>query len=85
LAGAVEQQSSHPLALAIVRAAKERNLTLPLANGLENIPGRGVRSQVEGQPVWIGSLKLFEDKAGKVIDKTIQQTVTQLETQAGLQ
>ena len=79
LAGAVEQQSSHPLALAIVRAAKERNLTLPLANGLENIPGRGVRSQVEGQPVWIGSLKLFEDKAGKVIDKTIQQTVTQLE------
>jgi len=79
LAGAVEQQSSHPLALAIVKAAKERNLTLPLANGLENIPGRGVRSQVEGQPVWIGSLKLFEDKDGKVIDKTIQQTVTQLE------
>ena len=79
LAGAVEQQSSHPLALAIVRAAKERNLTLPLANGLENIPGRGVRSQVEGQPVWIGSLKLFEDKDGKIIDKTIQQSVTQLE------
>lgn len=79
LAGAVEQQSSHPLALAIVKAAKERNLTLPLANGLENIPGRGVHSQVEGQPVWIGSLKLFEDNHGKVIDKTIQQTVTQLE------
>ena len=79
LAGAVEQQSSHPLALAIVKAAKERNLTLPLASGLENIPGRGVRSQVEGQPVWIGSLKLFEDNDGKAIDSTIQQTVTQLE------
>ena len=79
LAGAVEQQSSHPLALAIVKAAKERNLTLPLANGLENIPGRGVRSQVEGQPVWIGSLKLFEENDGIVIDTTIQQTVTQLE------
>ncbi len=79
LAGAVEQQSSHPLALAIVNAARERNLTLPLANGLENIPGRGVRSLVEGQPVWIGSLKLFEETDGKVVDKTIRQTVANLE------
>ena len=79
LAGAVEQQSNHPLALAIVNAAKERNLTLPLANGLENIPGRGVRSQVEGQPVWIGSLKLFEEIDGKVVDETIRQTVLRLE------
>jgi Cd2+/Zn2+-exporting ATPase len=79
LAGAVEQQSNHPLAQAIVRAAKEQNLTLPVANGLENIPGRGVRSQVEDQPVWIGSLKLFEEIDGKVVDETIRQTVAQLE------
>ena len=79
LAGAVEQQSSHPLALAIVNAAKDRNLALPFAIGLENIPGRGVRSQVEGQPIWIGSLKLFEENDGKVIDETIRQTVTNLE------
>jgi Cd2+/Zn2+-exporting ATPase len=79
LAGAVEQQSNHPLAQAIVRAAKEQNLTLPVANGLENIPGRGVRSQVENQPVWVGSLKLFEDIGGKVVDETIRQTLAQLE------
>ncbi len=79
LAAAVEQQSNHPLALAIVNAAKERNLTLPEANGLENIPGRGVRSQVEDQPVWIGSLKLFEENDGKVVDETIRQTVLRLE------
>jgi len=79
LAGAVEQQSNHPLALAIVNAAKERNLALPIANGLENIPGRGVRSQVEGQPVWIGSLKLFENNNGINLDETIRQTVTNLE------
>lgn len=79
LAGAVEQQSNHPLALAIVNAAKERNLALPIANGLENIPGRGVRSQVEGQPVWIGSLKLFENIDGNNPDETIRQTVTNLE------
>ena len=79
LAGAVEQQSNHPLAQAIVRAAKEQNLTLPVANGLENIPGRGVRSQVEDQPVWVGSLKLFEEIDGKVVDETIRQTVLRLE------
>lgn len=79
LAGAVEQQSNHPLALAIVQAAQGQNLTLPVANGLENIPGRGVRSQVEGQPVWIGSLKLFEENDGKIVDETIRQTVARLE------
>lgn len=79
LAAAVEQQSNHPLALAIVRAAQERNLTLPVANGLENVPGRGVLSLVEGQPVWIGSLKLFEENDEKVVDETIRQTVLRLE------
>jgi len=79
LAAAVEQQSNHPLALAIVRAAQERNLILPVANGLENVPGRGVRSLVEGQPVWIGSLKLFEENDEKVVDETIRQTVLRLE------
>lgn len=79
LAAAVEQQSNHPLALAVVRAAQEQNLSLPTADGLENVPGRGVRSQVEGQPVWIGSLKLFEKSDGKVVDETIRQTVARLE------
>ncbi|MAT42708.1 MAG: cadmium-translocating P-type ATPase [Anaerolineaceae bacterium] len=79
LAGAVEQQSNHPLALAVVRAAKEKNLTLPVANGLENIPGRGVRSQVEGHPIWIGSLKLFEEKDENAVDADIRQTVEALE------
>ena len=79
LAAAVEQQSNHPLALAIIQAAQGQKLTLPLANGLENIPGRGVRSQVGGQPVWLGSLKLFEENDGIFIDEIIRQTVTRLE------
>jgi Cd2+/Zn2+-exporting ATPase len=79
LAAAVEQQSNHPLALAIVQAAQGQNLILPLANGLENIPGRGVRSQVGGQPVWLGSLKLYEENDGILIDEIIRQTVTRLE------
>jgi cation transport ATPase len=47
---AVEQQSSHPLAQAVVRAAQEQKVPLQAA-GLENVPGRGVRSVVDGQEV----------------------------------
>ncbi len=62
-AAAVEQQSSHPLALAVTSAAQGEGLVLPPAKGLENIAGRGVRSKVEGQLVEIGSLKFFGDAA----------------------
>jgi Cd2+/Zn2+-exporting ATPase len=85
IAGAVEQQSSHPLALAVVRAAQERKLALPVADGLENLAGKGVRSQVEGRPVLIGSLRLFaETQGGPVdgpVDEAVAQAVAQLEGQ----
>lgn len=81
VAAAVEQQSNHPLAQAVVRAAQEKQLALPTAGGLENVPGRGVRSSVNGQPVWIGSLKLFEGPDGKPVDEITRQTVTRLESE----
>ncbi|HHH39460.1 MAG TPA: heavy metal translocating P-type ATPase, partial [Sedimenticola sp.] len=56
VAAAVEQQSSHPLARAVVASARERGLELPRAGALENVAGRGVISMVEGEPVLIGSI-----------------------------
>jgi len=82
VAAAVEQQSTHPLAQAVVQTAQTKGLTLPAANGLENIPGRGVRSQIEGQPVLIGSLKLFAETPGHAPEESVVQAVEQLE-QAG--
>ncbi|MFQ5578822.1 MAG: heavy metal translocating P-type ATPase, partial [Anaerolineae bacterium] len=79
VAAAVEQQSNHPLALAVVRAAQEKALNLPAADGLENITGRGVRSAVNGQPVLIGSLKLFREADGHEPDKDVMQTINRLE------
>lgn len=79
VAAAVEQQSTHPLAQAVVQTAQAKGLTLPMAGGLENVPGQGVRSEIDGQPVWIGSLKLFADTP---IDAAITTIVEQLE-QAG--
>ena len=60
LAAAVKQQSNHPLAQAVVESARERNLSLPPSNGMENLAGRGVRSEIDGKPVLIGSARLFQ-------------------------
>jgi Cd2+/Zn2+-exporting ATPase len=62
LAAAAENRSSHPLAQAIVRAAAVRGLTLPNTGDLEAVSGRGVRSSLNGQPIIIGSLGLFQSE-----------------------
>ena len=79
LAAAVEQQSNHPLALAVVRTAQERGLELPAVGGLENLPGHGVKSEVDGRPVLIGSAKLFGDTAGRRLEADTLQAVERLE------
>ena len=49
LAAAMERDSEHPVARAIVRSAEERGLAIPAMNDFEYIPGRGVRGTVEGR------------------------------------
>ena len=55
LAAAVEADSEHPLARAIVAAARERTEDdLPVAGGFQSMTGRGVRARVEGTTVAVG-------------------------------
>ena len=77
IAAGVEQQSSHPLALAVVQTAQARNLELPPASGLQNMAGLGARSEVNGRAALIGSLKLFSTN-GYTMDSAIRSTVQQL-------
>ncbi|MFE9750369.1 heavy metal translocating P-type ATPase [Saccharothrix saharensis] len=55
LAAAAELQSEHPLAAAVVRAARDRGLELPVAAGFSAEPGRGVSARVDGHLVRVGS------------------------------
>lgn len=55
LAAAVEAQSEHPLAHAVVTAARERGITLGEAEDFESRTGLGVSAVVEGRAVVIGS------------------------------
>ncbi len=57
LAASLERGSEHPLADAIVRAAKDRDLTLSEAADFDSPVGRGVRGTVEGRPVALGNTR----------------------------
>jgi Cd2+/Zn2+-exporting ATPase len=81
IAAAVEQQSNHPLALAVVRAAGDKGLALPVAAGLQNVTGQGVRSAIDGKPVAIGSLKLFEGDDDPPPDEAVQRLMAQYEAE----
>lgn len=61
-AAAVEARSEHPLAASIVRAAHQRNLSLPSATDFRAIPGQGVEGTVDGKTLWIGNERLFEER-----------------------
>ncbi|MFJ1786579.1 heavy metal translocating P-type ATPase [Streptomyces anulatus] len=55
LAGAAEHPSEHPLARAVVRAARTRGLVLAEATGFTSSPGAGVTATVDGRTVRVGS------------------------------
>jgi Cu+-exporting ATPase len=59
-AASAEQGSEHPVGEAIVRAARDRGLTLVPAAEFAAVPGHGVRAVIEGQPVRVGNLRLME-------------------------
>jgi heavy metal translocating P-type ATPase len=61
LAAAAERPSEHPLARAVVSAARDRGLTVADAAGFASQPGRGVTATVAGRRVAVGSPLLLAD------------------------
>jgi Cu+-exporting ATPase len=55
LAASLEQGATHPLAHAIVVAAKAKQLPLTLPQATSSVPGRGLAGEVEGVAVMVGS------------------------------
>jgi len=59
LAAGLEQSSEHPLAAAIVSAAKARNAAIQAATDFASITGQGVTGKVGGRAVALGNAKLM--------------------------
>jgi Cu+-exporting ATPase len=65
LAAATEEQSSHPLAHAIVDAARARSLTWRPAKDVQIFPGRGVAARVDDVKCMIGNEAFFQELFAK--------------------
>jgi Cu+-exporting ATPase len=62
LAASAEHRSEHPLGEAVVKAALEKKLELSPSPDFNAIPGQGVEALVEGKKLFLGNLKLMEER-----------------------
>lgn len=69
LAAAAEADSEHPLATAIVRAARDRALTVPTASGFTSSPAVGVTATVDGAEIRVGGPRLLEEAGATEVDE----------------
>jgi Cd2+/Zn2+-exporting ATPase len=70
-AAAVEQYSKHPVARAVLRAARDRELRVPDAEGFEESSGRGVRAMVAGSEILVGRGPWLHEHGVDVLDADI--------------
>ena len=81
LAAAVEHQSEHPLARAVVDRAQNDGLTLPDTEDFESITGGGVQAKVAGVIIRVGKRNFIED-AGVKIEPALTETAEKLQGEA---
>ena len=61
LSASAQQGSEHPLGKALLRRAEEEGLKLSPLNSFEALPGRGLRAEVDGEALLIGSRRLMRE------------------------
>jgi heavy metal translocating P-type ATPase len=73
LAAAAEHPSEHPLARAVVEAARERRLPLAEAGDFTSASGRGVSATVDGHTVQVGSPALLLPGAAEAVRDVVKE------------
>lgn len=77
LAASIEKFSEHPLAQAVVNAAKEKNLVFKEIHGFENLAGRGVKGRIDNKTVLLGNIRLMKEY--EISTVTCQKQIETLE------
>lgn len=68
-AASVESLSEHPLALALVQAARKRRISLKKTTGFHAVAGKGVTATVQGKKVAVGTASLVGKKLPTAAEK----------------
>lgn len=80
IAASVETLSEHPLAQAIVHAAKKKGLQLDTVLNFENLAGRGVRGTISSNTILLGSWRLMKEHS--IAGDSSQSIIEKLEGEA---
>ena len=67
-AAAMEANSDHPLARAIVAYAKSKGVQPLPAEGFKILPGKGASARFDGRPFWLGSHRYLEERGQETPD-----------------
>ena len=78
LAAAVEKNSAHPLAQAVVRAAEAKGVTQETAESFDTLGGKGVSAKVLGEEVLVGNRTLMQDR-GVVVPSELDTKIQAFE------
>ena len=70
MAASAEKGSEHPLGEAIVRFAEIRGIGIATPSSFEAVPGHGVRAEIDGHTVVVGSRKLMGEIEGGHSDRS---------------
>lgn len=62
LSSALEQNSEHPIAVGIIKKAKENNITIPNPENFNSITGKGIEAKVEGKEIKVVSPGYLKDE-----------------------
>ena len=80
-AAALEESSEHPLARAIVNAAKEEGLEIPTTTDFQSTTGGGVSGTISGKTIRVGQKSFLED-SGVSFPKYLETEATRLQSEA---
>jgi len=79
IAAAIEKNSEHALAAAIVTAAQHRELNIPRAEDFRSLAGRGAAGQIDGASFLIGSPQMMSEYA--LLDDQAESVIRRLESE----
>jgi Cu+-exporting ATPase len=62
IAATLEQDSEHPLAKAVLDAAKDKDIALASVSNFEGIPGKGLSANIDDETYFLGNARLMTEK-----------------------
>ncbi|MBO9691512.1 heavy metal translocating P-type ATPase [Chryseobacterium sp.] len=81
LAFSLNQNSEHPLSNAVIKRAKEKNITAEKVDRFENISGKGVKGNINGKTAYLGNESLLTSHQIQ-IPETLKQKAVEVQSKA---